>query len=476
MRRRHLLGLFAAGASGLAGCSVFDDDETLDQVTPASVPTATRTPFRTIQPGRTVDSQRSDVVRSAALDRTYAAMVDGVRPRASLDIDRSVRFAAAATARHPTRLAGSLHNRSDTELRVNLSTDPLFAAVPQTAPVDGEQADALVLVPTRNHEKGLRSPPIERAENGRWRLGQPPEGALVDDAAVTLAPGDTLGYEYWLVGRHDGTGFPTGRYVFGETEHLTVSTWVTSRPGPAASSTFVEPDPPPLTRLGEVEWFHEAGPGSETYLVPGAEQVELPESVSYRLVNRGMAVAGTRWLLLKRAGGRWFDVTPPDRPRYRGLLRLGDRETWTLALSHGASTDGVGWLGGGRYAFVVDVGYSDAVYAALLSVDAPERTVVPEADLSVEREALRVTVTHHSWSESLVERPGTVILRRYNGEPDRRLLPEQVMRRPALRNTLPFAGPDVERITLQIAETQLSGLVSEEPFSFAGERFDVDLA
>jgi len=486
MRRRYLLSLLAAGASTVTGCSTLEDGTDVETVTPATVPTVSasrgsRSLGERSRSGDGLDTgaaRTSDVVRSPELDRTFAASVQLPRSTDQFVPTVSVRFMAAATARSPTLLTGTVRNDTGTVRVVDPSELPLFAAVPQSAPAAGPSEGTLVLVPSPRHEMARRIPRIERTPGGRWRLAAPPYGPLVRTRPFRLDPDESVRFEYRLVGRADRTGFPDGHYRFGRGEiRASVATWRTSRPGPAESSTLADPDPPPFG-LGSVTWYHDAGPETAMFLRPSVERASLPVTVTYRLRNRARAIAGTRWLFAKRVDGEWIELVPDEPARYRGLLRLGESEAWTLSLRHGSASGAstLDWLGGGRYAFVVDVGYSELVHAALLDVEAPTLTVTPRDDLTVVRADHKVTVTHPTWSHTPGVDEGVAVLTR-SGEAVRRYVPEQAVRDPVVRNTLPFLKEGVETVVFRADRSAVDGLGdgAGRTFSFRGQAYRIGI-
>jgi hypothetical protein len=111
------------------------------------------------------------------------------------------------------------------------------------------------------------------------------------------------------------------------------------------------------------------------------------------------------------------------------------------------------FLGGGRYATIAGYGHATAQSGALLEIDAPPVTVVPNDDVTAQRDGETVTATSERWrSDPDSEgRSRVSLVLETTGDADRRLIAEQVMRRRyrGYRNTLAFVTADVDRVVLR---------------------------
>lgn len=238
MRRRRLLWALGAGVAGLAGCPSAEERARTDRVTPAPVPTLPEETPGGFGNGSQIET--TDTIESPTLGRTFSVGLETGPTVWSTEPFTTIRFSATVTDEHPARLAGAVVNRSADSQTVDLSTNPLFGSVPTAVPEGGADTDALVLVPTTNHETALQTPTGVRLPNGRWRLATPADGPLVRAGPVTLDPGTRLQFEYRLFGHPAGDGFPTGRYHFeGDDQRVTVATWETGDPEPTTRSRSI---------------------------------------------------------------------------------------------------------------------------------------------------------------------------------------------------------------------------------------------
>lgn len=467
MHRRSVLALL--GAVGTAGCSTVMDSSG------ASTPSSTPTDESPTPPDETAEDPDDDLVGSSwslvefetvpvtvSVPRTEHRFRDGARV--------ALQFARTATADGPALLRGSLTNANDYENTFELTGLPLFSSVPTAWPGGRPREeqysyrDELVLAPTGNHDVAAAEPVVV-ATDGRWRLAEEIDGPWLPER-LRLGAGESVQFEYALVGRKEGEGFPRARYHFdgsAEGDEVVVAVWDTARPGPAEPSLFEGADVDPLPDVDDLVWSHEADASSTGYLQPSRESVELPARVEFEYVNHGREQASGNpyfWRLWKHVDGEWFHIAPWVWPLPITTVAPGGRESWSLAafpeqvVACDDATE-VGYLGGGRYAFEVGIGRGTRSHAALLSVEAPPVSVEPVDGLVVERDGTTVRV---EWPrrEGEVERATLTVTSESGAEG--RLLPEQVMRQPnaALRNTLPFFEGDVEDVVLETDRNTVS--------------------
>lgn len=468
MRRRTVLALLAG--AGLSGCSLADESST---VTPATVPEQQVRDDSDVgaSPPGTWPAGANDVAVGDRLGRTLAVYT--AEPRQA-PVQTTVGFSTVDG--RPTWLLGAIVNTSSSTREVDLDRFPQFSAVPNAVSSDG---GVLVLAPRPGHERSRTRPPAERGSDGRWRLSEPVDPPWLDTDPVSLDPDERIRFAYALVSRHDGPGFTTGRYRFRRDDRtVTVVVWQSSAPGPDVDSRFSDPALPSLPVEGARIWYHDSGPETAIFLQPSAERVDLPTTVTYRFVNHARTISGTRWLFLKLVDGEWYDLTPAGQSLYRRGLVPGGVERWDLSLAHGALSEertAVGYLGGGDYAFVVDVGYSPVVRAALLSVDAPQVRITPDEDISVDREGATVTVTDASWDHDGTD-SARLTVERGDGAGQRRIR-EQVAPHSGYRNTLPLFEDGVDRVVLRTNQDTVRDVLGREQsltVRFDGDTYRVE--
>jgi nitrous oxide reductase accessory protein NosL len=496
MRRRDLLSVLAAGTAGLAGCSLAGDSEPTETVTPAEIPAADRTPIggRTTTTGGPPDqshrfeewvSNRNSPVLTdfETSQRTLALAPLGFDTRDGLTF--AVRIAGTATADRPARMQALLYNANSFEKTVRLGRFPLLGRTIPTGryrnPVSGARApDALdgrlVLVPTSNHELVDRTVPVERGPDGTWHADLHP-GDYPQGGRVTISPSGGVLAEYAVTsGRSEGPLVP-GRYAFaGSTVTdapdpllpVVATVWPTDEPGPQIASAFDPSVDPQFERGESVTWFHQADRSAERYLLPQVEALDLPAQLTARLVNRTDEWYAGSPSLYKRDGGRWHDLGMWG-PAERYLVARTERRIepqdvqptgiarFRLSLSHGHPANpatGIGYLGGGRYAFVVDVPQADERHGALLDIKAPEVTAWPEHGVAVARDGATVTVTDPLVQDG-ADAALTVVAERVDADPTTYVIDEQVMGRygAAVRNTLTVFEDGVETVRYHSADS-----------------------
>lgn len=466
MHRRSVLSL--VGSTLGAGCTGFgtgaDSTETTTESPPTDTPTDTETPPDDGDDGDDEGpGQRWSLVEFETLPRT--ASLIPTRGHTTSGASLTAQFERTATADGPARVRGTVTNENPDATTFELRRLPLFDDVPGAWPGSRQHSgdytyrDSLLLAPTANHDVAETVPDWQLAEDGRWRLVDDVNGPWIPET-VRLDPGDSFTFEYALVGRREGTGFPTEEYQFqghGDTQDVVIAVWNSDQPGPTEESRFEGANPPSLPKADRMAWYHDANATTTAYLEPSAELVELPAKVDYTLRNHGREkLSGNPyyWKLWKLVDGEWFHVAPWGWPQPLTWVPPGGVQRWTLAGFSGKTVrcddaNTVGHLGGGRYAFQVGIARESRTHAALVDVESPPATLEPTEGLSVERDGGVVTV---DWPhrEDEVPQATLTLTPAADADPDARLITEQVMqhRNVALRNTLAFWGADTERVEL----------------------------
>lgn len=462
MRRRALLATL--GTALAAGCASLNRSPAEPSPSPAPVPSdsppATDPP--TTEPGREPGGpdQSWSLVEFDMIPVTVS--LTSTRARTDDGGELVMRFVRTATPEHPAAIRGTFTNRNSFPNTFVLQGLPLFRNVPTAWPGGRPRSeeysyrDELVLAPTERHDLAKTVPDLSLADDNRWRLTNEIDGPWLPETR-RLEGGESFRFEYALVGRPEGRGFPRARYHFegyGERD-VVFSVWSNDLPGPAGDSRFGGDDPGRLPEAEQMAWYHDAGERAPTYLQPSVEHAELPAKVEYTFVNHSRrTVSGNPyfWRLWKRVDDQWFHVAPWGWPLPLLMLPPGGTQSWTLAAfdDHAIRFDGansVGHLGGGRYAFEVGIGREDVTHAALLDVEAPEASIEPMEGLEVSRDRTAVRV---EWSRRTDEVPPATMTLTRARDAEARLIAEQLMqdRNAALRNTVPFLEPALERVVL----------------------------
>lgn len=332
------------------------------------------------------------------------------------------------------------------------------------------------------HEFATRTPSIAR-DDGFWYLDEAPDDW--HPRSIQLDPGDVAVAEQAVVTHVDYPGrLHTGRYRFGHgDEQISITVWETSQPGPVRQSGF-EGEAPPAFENMRPEWYHEANRETPVYLEPSTERIAAPGQVEFELHNYlTESLTGNRydWGLYKAVDEKWFKIAPwavivPLTP-----LPPGGTFSWTLrtfndtAVSGDGSID-IGHLGGGRYAFHVNMNPEKRpTRAALFDLEAPAVSISPTDDISSSRSGGVVTVDGSGYRKDDPEEATLVVER--TATASERIIPEQVMRRrnQGLQNTIPFFQSGVERVELHTDDQTVSQAVGhdDEPrrFRFEGQTY-----
>lgn len=464
MDRRRFLAL--SGITLLGGCAGRNGSPSTTTETP--VPTTDSTP--TDEPSPTPDDQSlADRIREAnrVVDFETAdltASLIGSRVGIRTDDGLVARYALVepATADSPAVVWAMVRNRMEYEQTFRTRRIPGLGDPPRGRydETGNGRVPYAYLAPTENHDRIGYSVAVTRDDDGRWRLETAPSQWF--DATMTLDAGESMFGAYHLVGspHREVAPLSAGRYDFSYRDlGFSVALWPTETPGPSEGSAFDGSDVPSLPTEGPTEWFHEADAGTEVYLEPSEERVDAPARIDYTLYNRSRErLSGNpyRWGLYKLDGGTWYRIEPWGYVQPLSYIQPGDSDESSLGLYHekGVPCEDVrtvGHLGGGRYAYHVGYEHENETYAALLELDAPAVSPQPEDDITVERDGDELVVTMPEWHDDEHPPQAEIVIERADGNPERRLIPEQLFRRSmdGYRNTLPLFDADIERITLR---------------------------
>lgn len=472
MRRRTVLAGLTAGIGSLAGCN-----STLGET--EGTPTPTPTPAEQSTESPTPSSDETDggadwelgaasIVDLETADRTYA--LAPLRYRSDDGASIRMRFTSTATREGPATVEATLTNENPFENTFRLDWTPPFGRLVSDNPQpmgdrngDFTYREALLFAPTADHDLVEDAAEFDLADDGYWRLAARRGPELPEQ--IRLEPGETVRGEYALVGRAAGTGRgrPPGVYEFSRAGErpLRVAVWPTESPGPDTESRFAGTSVPELPGEDDTAWFHAADASTPTFVRPSVERTDLPARVEFTFVNRSReSTSCGHWNLYKVRDGEWFHVGPLGHLSDCRVVAPGHTKRWTMRAAVGemapCEAQSFPFLGGGRYAAVAGYGHNTAQSGALVEFDAPAVTVVPTDGVTTRRDGGTVTATSERWRTvpdaegrsraSLVLEPVAAA--------ERRLIPEQVMRRRyrGYRNTLAFVASDVERVVLRTDE------------------------
>jgi len=488
MKRRALLSTIATGAAGvtaLAGCSGESDTSSTTTTRTTAGPTTTdsgppQTTERAPEPPETGLGGATTAVLETG-DRTLS-LLDGYRRLPSgLRVDAWL--SQTATAKHPAEITATIRNPTRYQTAVQLNGVGPFSETPVAAPDRRHGADAgLYLVPTEDHEFATKAPAIGR-DSGFWYLDDSPGDW--HPPSLQLDPGEVAVGKLWVVTHYQYPGvLAPGRYRFGYSDDpLTIVAWQTSQPGPTERSRFEGADPPEFEEMSPA-WFHDAGPESPVYLQPSTERAETPAQVEFTLHNYTTEpLTGNRydWSLEKQVDGEWYHVEPWAIPVPLTPVPPGGTESWTLHAFSGKSVPcedalDVGFLGGGRYAFQVNLHPKDGpTSAARFDLEGPDVEVTPTDGVQATGSGDTVAVSGPVTGD---RQSGVLVVERADSA-DERLIAEQVMRRRnrGLRNTLSFFESGVTRVRLSTLEQVVDEAVGfDEPprqFQFDGQAYVV---
>ena len=483
MDRRNFLAGTTGAAALLAGCSTgfaTDDDEDGDDANPNGSAEESNDGGNPTLPDGPEASPTVVDFKTASLTATVADDHVSTADRLRVSLD----FVEPATPDGPARLAAAVYNGKSFEQTFRLRRTLVFD---DPARARNDDRDSIYLVPTEATPPAETVPDLTRDEKGRWRVA-----SLRDEwypKTWTLGPDEELTAELALAAHPDEGNSPIvpGRYEFARRGNaVAIAVWPTDEPGPDGDSGFADADPPTLPNEdGEMAWYHQAGPGTETYLEPSAEAIEAPGTIEFAFVNRSREAASGNpgyWRLYKLLDDEWYPVAPWEWVQPLEHVGPGSVRERRLHCYHGdpiETTEArtVGHLGGGRYAFAVGYAVADETHAAMFDLEAPELSVGAEEDATVADEGDRIVVELPNYEGA--RRPATFTATRTD-EAGERLLPEQLPRRPqrAFRNSLALFEPGVERVEVKTDRgTALRPFGYEEnetrPVEYRGEAFEV---
>ena len=486
MRRRYLLASAALTLS--SGCIGGDESEpTVDQSNddndePDSVDEQD-TDSTTDDPSyATIDDEFDPIDRPDGLPGSELFDLEAPELRGSLvpatyrvgdGLQARITIAAEPDEDGPLIVAASVTNEAEYTQYVRARDIPPFNA-PRNASVEG-YADRR---PETNGSKGrltiratAESPFIDadpnllRDQDGIWQIADPDRPQSYPDV-IRLDPGQTLYGEFAILSPSGSGAVQPGRYEFMLRDRgFGFTLWESGHPGPIEESRFAGSSVPTI-RDGTMNWYHEADATTETYLYPSAEQVELPELLTFTFVNHADESAGGNpfdWALHKLVDGRWYKIAPWMLPLPFSLMAPGTSRSYSrvffndagFEVGYDAGADRlrpIPYLGGGTYAISVGFSVGDGRPTALVELEGDPVTVSASDDVEIlEQDNDRVRLNDPSagmprYVVQLTEADEDV-------KPNRRLIPEQVMQseHAAVRNLLAY------RHDAEVVEIQVSG-------------------
>lgn len=211
------------------------------------------------------------------------------------------------------------------------------------------------------------------------------------------------------------------------------------------------------------------------YLEPSVRTVTPGDSITFTLANGRdvpLQINFYQWRLHKQVDGEWFHVAPHEWPEPLMTLPQGEEHTWTVTPTtdvtdssmsnsvQGTDTLTVPGLGGGQYAFGTSGWFegesheTQTAFVATFTFDADPLELTPtDAITETEWEGKTLVATSDRGDpDDEYSQLGAFILERFDDAPEsaRRLITEQVVRRPQLRDVLALAGKhDTKRVRLE---------------------------
>lgn len=457
-RRSFLTACGAAVALSVVGC--LDDPDNEPQDTPPdnssdtagsaeqdSGPWRPNTELPELPPGPPVASFETEPLTVGVPD-------DGVSTNDRFRV--AVRSVEGATEEHPAAVAIVLSNRHAFEQTIRPRR--LLVLDDPTVLRNGDRG-TMVLAPTEAHPLAEQPPAYEQDDTGRWRVSETGGDWYPDQ--LTVPPESGLVASYHLLGPAERSEpvIEPGRYETNwRGNSLGFAVWPTNQPGPSETAAFAGADPGPLDDNDQMAWYHDAAAVTETYLRPSQESVSLPAAVDATFVNHSTEAAGgnpAQWRLHKRVDGTWYPIEPWEwADPYQSIPPGGQDET-RLALFAGDPIDiggarTVGHLGPGQYAYEIGFSVEDETHAFLIDVDAPELPIDPPDDATLVEDGEQRVVQGPDYAAA--RRRATLTLERVdNADPQVRILPEQLPRRPflAYRSGFPMFEDGVEQVTVR---------------------------
>lgn len=373
-------------------------------------------------------------------------------------------WTASATPDHPAVLEATLTNTNEFRVQYETRMTPPFEGggvtvsrapdrSPRTHDPPADPESTISLVPTEAHPLVEEAPSYERRAAGDWhRTAAPPQ----QPNTLWLDPGESLTGEYYLLGAADAEEIPLGHYPYGFKRHwFTIVIWNSPRPGPVADSIFTDQTVPTLPDADPIAWYHEADPSTPVYLDPATERTSLPARITCLLRNytrEGLTGGPASYGFYKFAHGEWWSVggcgvdvggrSPAGRAIPYRLRVFGT--TPVPCNGEQGSTYDEGHLGGGIYAFQVDMSQDERTHAVLLELEGTPVTVTPTAAVETVTQVddtLEVT-TSRGDPQNDDYRLAQYLVRKIQAsalpadQQPRRLIAEQVLRRPQLRDAV----------------------------------------
>lgn len=469
MHRRALLGSLAAGAAGLAGCTLSTDDAARSNSTGTSQttngdPAATETTTAADDPQR--PEAPASVVDLETGPRTYALRPTSIhtddRARVALWFDRT------ATPDHPARVRGWLENANSFENTFRVEWIPAVGRTYSRNPEGYAHEARLHFAPTENNALADAVPDVVRDDSGYWRVAD--LGSWMRDT-VRLEPGERVALEYVLVGEPGMPGRPLGTYEFrGRDLTASVTVWNTNSPGPEGESRYAGRSLPEFDGDRTVKWYHSADRTTTAFVRPSTESIELDGRIDFEMVNHSREVLRCgHWNLYKLVDGEWYHVAPTFHNDDCHGLRPGATERWSLRAfngdavpcghdDHGHDSLTQGHLGGGEYAVVAGYGHPADESATLFELVGDPATLKPTDDATIRRDGDTAIVTTDRYGDGEHPPDATFAVARTDAA-DERVIAEQVMESGrfgvggrGLRNALAAMTPDVGRVVLRTDE------------------------
>jgi hypothetical protein len=529
-----------AGLAGIAGCQelvpIGSDSEranTYDVPTrePTDRPTTQTTEAGSGIPGVNPGPQ------SDAVERTTRSVLRELSPSrrlvlfcrpgtaSSTDGRYTVGFASPPTSGSPGTVYVQFTATADSTREYEFGPSPPFSNY-RARPVDDPSEDrGFLLVPNDGRPFPYGDLIPETPRDGRWVAtggAGAPEGDP-ETGPVTMAPGESILGKYALLQPRDAGALPERwEYRFDTAPwselELGFSLWdpdLASKP----ISRFTDAEPPFPAAEG-TEWFHRSYPDRpRVYVEPLRERVEFGTAGASFDNYAAVPASVDRWALAKAQDGAWRPIGPPDpRGKLEGTVAPGTTRQVEFAVEDDVRTATVNNPRTMRTTFtglrpgVYAVGFSvggipesptrnvplridpggpagtgrdgsprgpPGLYAALIEIVGDLAELTPTVDANVVERAdgvVTVELTPEGLEFDRDRKEKLVVVRGAPGDPPRLIL-EQVMQYPALRNALAYVEPGVKRVEVVTAPrlarqpVEFLELDPLQGFEYDGERF-----
>lgn len=273
-------------------------------------------------------------------------------------------------------------------------------------------------------------------------------------------------------------------------DHGTDTTTDTSVDYPEIGVPSDEAGGPPFDDdVDRVVWWGDERPDSPVRLAVDRRSGSLPEATfGFSLVNDSdlpFAYNPYNWGVWKRVDGSWYSVAPRVVPDPLSVLSPGSEHAWRLTVDadrslpdsqyggpQGSESVTIGGLGGGTYAFETDgwfegQDYRDSTGLAVRFVLDGDPLTVTLDDSVTETSRGGSTVTVRTDVQSTAEtRPCVFVLERDDDPEAERRIPEQIVRDPRLRKTLPAFEPGVDTVRLVEPNGTVPPFGVNDPWTF----------